>query len=122
MPIIDIQLILPAGVGLAPELAKELADKLGHVLNVKAGQLWLRLQALPSSNCAQNAPLANDTGLPVFVTVLHAQPQEGDKRQAEAHAVAQVVANAMGRPRTQVHIEYAAPGAGRMGFGGNLVH
>lgn len=122
MPIVDIQLILPQGQGLPGDLAKTLADQLGQVLNAKPGELWLRLQALPSSHYAQNSGDPAQPELPVFVTVLHAHAKKGAELQAQAHALAQVVAGAIGRPRTQVHIEYAPPAAGRMAFGGQFVH
>jgi phenylpyruvate tautomerase PptA (4-oxalocrotonate tautomerase family) len=121
MPIIDIQVILPQGEHPPKDLAKALADDLGKVLSAAPGSLWLRLQVLPASSYAENSTDLKDASLPVFVTVLHAHPKQGDELQAEAHALAKQVAASIGRPRTQVHIEYAPPGAGRVAFGGTLV-
>ena len=122
MPIIDIQFVLPKGEHPPADLAKTLADELGKLLKAEPGTLWLRLQVLPASNYAENSHQQPEVGLPVFVTVLHAHSKEGKDLEAEAHALAQQVADSIGRPKTQVHIEYAPPGAGRVAFGGTLVH
>ena len=121
MPIIDVQFVLPHGEHPPEELARTLADELGKVLRAAPGTLWLRLQVLPASRYAENSSDSTTTGLPVFVTVLHAHPKEGRELEAEARALAKQVAAAIGRPHTQVHIEYAPPGAGRVAFGGTLV-
>jgi hypothetical protein len=44
MPIIDVQFVLPKSESLPEGLAQTLVDRLGHVLAVKPGSLWLRLQ------------------------------------------------------------------------------
>ncbi len=121
MPVIDIQIILAQGEQLRSDLAAELANKLGQVLNAAPGQLWLRLQTLPSSNYAENNDPASK-GLPVFVTVMHAQAKAAEAMQTEAVALAQAVSGVLARARTHVHIEYAPPGAGRVAFGGSLIH
>jgi hypothetical protein len=91
------------------------------VLDTQPGRLWLRLHALPGSNYAENgAPLA-PSELPIFVTVLHARRPEDDALRVQALALTQAVAAAVARAQTQVHVTYAASGAGRMAFGGNLV-
>ena len=77
MPVIDIQLILAHGEQLRSDLAAELANKLGQVLKAEPGRLWLRLQTLPSSNYAENTDVS-DQGLPVFVTVMHAQAKPAE--------------------------------------------
>lgn len=122
MPIIDIQIILAPGEKLRDDLAAALANQLGQVIQAEPGQLWLRLQTLPSANYAENGSPSSDTDLPVFVTVMHAQAPQGQALQAEAVALAQAVSGLLARKHTHVHIEYAPPGAGRVAFGGNLVH
>ena len=122
MPVVDIQFVLPAGRDLPEGTAAALAQALGQAMSAAPGTLWLRLHTLPASRYAENGPAAEDAELPVFVTMLQARPATGPALQAEATAVAQAVARTIGLPRTKVHIEYAPPGAGRVAFGGQLVH
>lgn len=121
MPIIDIQIVLNRDETLREGLAQDLVDRMGQVLGVKPGSLWLRLQTLPSSNYAENDAQLEPPALPIFLTVMHAQSPTGAALQAQATALAQAVAAAVGRPRTKVHVEYAPEGAGRIAVGGNLV-
>lgn len=121
MPIIDVQFVLPQGEHPPDDLAKTLAHELGRVLRATPGSLWLRLQVLPASRYAENSDPSAEPELPVFVTVLHAHPKQGQELEAEAQAIAKQVSESIGRPHTQVHVEYAAPAAGRVAFGGTLV-
>ena len=121
MPIIDVQFVLPKSESLPEGLAQTLVDRLGHVLAVKPGSLWLRIQVLPASQYAENESSTPEPDLPVFVTVMHAKSPKGKALESEAIAVAQAVAEAVAKRRTQVHVEYAPSGAGRIAFGGNLV-
>ena len=72
MPIIDIQFVLPKGQALPEGLAQDLVDRLGRVLSVQPGHLWLRLQVLPASNYAENESAVASHDLPIFVTVMRA--------------------------------------------------
>lgn len=121
MPIIDIQFVLTRTESLPEGLAQRLVDRLGPVLAVPPGRLWLRLQVLPASQYAENESPVPDAELPVFVTVMHATSPAGEALKAEAMAVAQAVADVVAKGRTQVHVEYAPSGAGRMAFGGTLL-
>jgi hypothetical protein len=121
MPIIDIQFVLPKTETLPEGLAQNLVDRLGKVLSVQPGHLWLRLQVLPASSYAENESSVAEHDLPIFVTVMHAKSPTGKALESEAIAVAQAVAEAVAKGRTQVHVEYAPSGAGRIAFGGNLV-
>jgi hypothetical protein len=121
MPIIDIQFVLPKGQALPEGLAQDLVDRLGRVLSVQPGHLWLRLQVLPASNYAENESAVASHDLPIFVTVMRAKSPEGKALESEAASVAEAVAEVVTRGRTQVHVEYAPSGAGRIAFGGSLV-
>lgn len=57
---------------------------------------------------------------PLFVTLLLAAPPEGEARAIQAARIASEMASAVGRDSSNVHIEYAAAGKGRMAFGGVL--
>jgi hypothetical protein len=122
MPIVDVQFVLPHGATLPEGAAKRLANAIGAALAVPDGGLWLRLQVVPANQFAENGDEVRSDELPVFLTVLHANPKEGAELQAEATALAKAVAETLAMPRTRVHIEYAPPGAGRVAFGGNLIH
>ena len=121
MPIIDVQFVLPRAETLPEGLAQDLVNRLGKVLSVQPGHLWLRLQVLPASNYAENESSVSDHDLPIFVTVMHAKSPTGKALESEAVTVAQAVAEVIAKDRTQIHVEYAPSGAGRIAFGGNLV-
>jgi hypothetical protein len=59
--------------------------------------------------------------LPVFVTVLKRQSSQGAELDREVAALANAIAQVIGRSISRVHIEYAPAAAGRLAFGGRLV-
>ena len=121
MPIVDILLVIPATQRIDPELSIKIADELGKVLDVTAGRLWVRLQTLPREQYAENNVVTHDGDLPVFVTILLANPPIGSQRETQAHTICHAVAKVIRHPPERVHVEYAPPGAGRIAFGGRLV-
>jgi phenylpyruvate tautomerase PptA (4-oxalocrotonate tautomerase family) len=122
MPIVDIEFVQADGLApVGPSLTQTLADAAGRVLGTSPGRTWVRLRSLALTNYAENeAPVAADAA-PVFVTVLHAHPPQGDALATEVAALTQAVATCLGRPPALVHVQYAPPGAGRQAFGGTLV-
>lgn len=116
MPIIDIHWA-GAPPASADDMAAALADAIGDALQQPPGRVWVRLHFV--HHAENGGPLAG--AQPVFVNVLHAQPPAGDALKAEITAITSAVAAASGRPRERVHLEYAAPGAGRIAFGGRFV-
>ena len=121
MPIVDVQLVVPGIECVPPSLAQAVADALGHLFASPAGHTWVRASALSASNYAENGSRVEQDGLPVFVTLLLAAPPEGDARVTQAALITTAVALAVGRDRSNIHLEYAAPGKGRIAFGGVLV-
>lgn len=121
MPVIDVQLVLPAAAPLPPGLAAALADAAAAVLKAPPGRLWLRLSVLPSDHYAENGVPVSDPPQPVFVTVLHAALPGADVLAAQARALSDAVAAALGCDVGLVHVEYAPPGRGRVAFGGRLL-
>ena len=121
MPIVDVTLVVADGDGLALQLARELADALGAALGCEPGRLWVRLHDLPAARYAENGAGLDAGELPVFVTLLHADPPQGEARTAEVRRVCETVARCTRRPPDRVHVEFAAPGRGRVAFGGELV-
>jgi phenylpyruvate tautomerase PptA (4-oxalocrotonate tautomerase family) len=121
MPIIDVQLVRATAEPVPADLAPALADVLAQVFGAGPGRAWVRLTTLPRTQYAENGGAYPFSELPVFVTVLHAEPPVGADRAAEASAVAQAVADCISCAPERVHVEYAPPGRGRMAFGGNLI-
>lgn len=116
MPIVDIHWA-GAPPTSADDMAAAIADAIGDALQQPPGRVWVRLHLI--HHAENGGPLAG--AQPVFVTLMHAHPPKGDALRAEIMAVTQAVAQVSGRPRERVHLEYTAPGAGRMAFGGRLV-
>lgn len=121
MPIVDIQFVCPQGMDALPVPAQTVADALGRVFGSVPGRTWVRVGILPGVAYAENETVLDESGLPVFVTVLHAHPAEGDAFANEIRAVTQAVAACSGRPEECVHVQYSPPAAGRQAFGGILV-
>jgi phenylpyruvate tautomerase PptA (4-oxalocrotonate tautomerase family) len=121
LPILDISVVLPPAQALAPEMASLLADGVGKSLGAAPGRVWVRLHRIASADYAENDAVLDDHALPVFVTILHARPPEGQARAREVAVLTDVVAAVLKRPHERVHVEYAGAGAGRIAFGGRLV-
>jgi phenylpyruvate tautomerase PptA (4-oxalocrotonate tautomerase family) len=121
MPIIDVEIVGDAEPATGSPSAATLADTLGGIFGTAPGRTWVRLRGLPPSAYAENGIEITAAGLPVFVTVLHARPPEGDARAAEVLAVTRAVADWARRDPQRVHVQYAPAAAGRQAFGGTLV-
>ena len=121
MPIVDIELVCATETEIATAKADLLADALGDVFGSPPGRTWVRLRFLGSAAYAENRSEPQESGLPVFVTVLHAHPPAGEALAAEVRAVTHAVANGLARPFERVHVQYAPAAAGRQAFGGDLV-
>ena len=117
MPIIDLEI-----VGDAPlPAAQPIADALGALLGTPPGRTWLRVRRLPADCYAENDGPVTGSDLPVFVTVLHADPPAGAARVAEMSALTAAIARALACDPACVHVQYAPAEAGRQAFGGRLV-
>ena len=121
MPIVDVEIVGDGEPATGSPSAAALADTLGGIFGTAPGRTWVRLRGLPPSAYAENGIEVSSAGLPVFVTVLHACPPEGDARAAEVLAVTRAVADWARRDPQRVHVQYAPAAAGRQAFGGTLV-
>jgi phenylpyruvate tautomerase PptA (4-oxalocrotonate tautomerase family) len=121
MPILDIEPVLDARQTVDATLAQRLADAAALVLGQAPGRVWVRLRPLPAAQYAENGAAVADDEWPTFVTVLHAQPPEGDARAQEAAVLTAAIARELGCAAQRVHVQYAAAAAGRQAFGGRLV-
>jgi hypothetical protein len=121
MPIVDVEIVSVAAESAPQPSVAVLASALGRVFGSPPGRTWVRLRALPVSCYAENdAPLSPEA-LPVFVTVLQANPPQGTDLQAQVVAVTQAVAAWLAVSQERVHVCYSPPAAGRQAFGGKLV-
>jgi len=121
MPIIDVELVTCPNGAVGAGLAQSLADAVGRTLSSPPGQTWVRLRVLPREHYAENGSLLEISDLPVFVTVLKRSIPAGSDLEAEVSALTNVIAAAVGRTTSSVHIEYAPAASGRLSFGGKLV-
>jgi phenylpyruvate tautomerase PptA (4-oxalocrotonate tautomerase family) len=122
MPILDIERVLPHGEEAAPPgLAAALADATGRVFGSAPGRTWVRLRVLSVSAYAENGMTPAADALPVFVTVLLAQPPKGDALAAQVRALTDAVAQTLHIEPKRVHVLVAPPGLGRQAFGGTLL-
>lgn len=121
MPILDIELIMGPNESCKHDLAQEIADMVGEVLDSPPGHTWVKLRLLQGSLYAENGSDHSELARPVFVTVLKARAPTRDEIKVEAERLSVSIAKATGRPKENVHILYLPEGVGRIAFGGKLV-
>lgn len=121
MPIVDVELVCASEAEFRSVSALAVAQALGKVLGSAPGHAWVRLRFLSNGCYAENDASLSEAKFPVFVTVLHARLPVEPALSAEAYALTQAVAKAVGRPYDRVHVQYAPAGVGRQAFGGRLV-
>lgn len=76
---------------------------------------------LGADEYTESQSLTDESVLPVFVAMLHANQPEGTSVLVEIASPTNAVAACLGKPGQCVHIEYAPAGAGRIAFGRRLV-
>jgi phenylpyruvate tautomerase PptA (4-oxalocrotonate tautomerase family) len=121
MPIVTVELVRETDAALEPTLAQAVADAVGRALDSPPGQTWVRLHTLGRNQYAENVRSVQAGELPVFVTVIKRHVPVSAELQTEVALLTHAVAQAIGRPATCVHVEYAPAGANRLAFGGKLV-
>jgi phenylpyruvate tautomerase PptA (4-oxalocrotonate tautomerase family) len=121
MPILDVEMVLEPDEAPRPELAGELADRVGEVFGAAPGTTWVKLRAIPAEHYAENRTGRPNDVYPVFVSVLKAKLSPLDERQREVTRLTEAVARVCRRAPENVHILYLPEGAGRMAFGGRIV-
>ena len=115
MPIVNIEIV--AGT-IDAKATQDLADGIGRAFGAEPGKLWLKVHELPGKHYAENDTAALH---PVFVTVTASAPPEGATLRARVTQIVDVVAKHTGRPRENIHVEFAPAARGRIAFGGKLV-
>ena len=121
MPIVDVELVCTSEAEVAAVSARRIADALGAIFGSSPGRTWVRLRRLPASAYAENGCDMSPDELPVFVSVLHAHPPQGDALAEQVRAVTAAVAECVRRAPEHVHVRNEPAAAGRQAFGGRLV-
>jgi phenylpyruvate tautomerase PptA (4-oxalocrotonate tautomerase family) len=119
MPIIKALLVVPEGEALPEGVATKIANAAAQVLDAAPGRVWVLVQHVSAGCYAENG--SSESPEPVFLEVLHADLPAPEQLATEAKALAHAVGTSIGRAPEAVHIEYAAPGRGRVAFGGRLL-
>lgn len=120
MPILDVEIVVGPEERLPDNLARQLADIAGEVLESRPGGTWVKLRTLPRNQYAENGELAKNVR-PVFVSLLMGEQPSKEIMKQQAEQLAEAFAQACKRPKENVHILYEASAAGRIAFGGELV-
>lgn len=117
MPIVSVEIVTEEPP--PTDLAGRLADALAQVFGGPPSRTWVRLRTLGHYAEGDGGPPPNV--LPVFVSVLMANPPPVASRETQAAAISAAVSAASKRPVENVHVLYEPPAAGRIAFGGELV-
>jgi hypothetical protein len=121
VPILDIEVVTTGDDPLDESLAAKIADAAGVVFESVAGRTWVRLRALPRGLYAENGGGPPDGTLPVFASVLLADPPQGEELRSQVHRLTLAIAKVCERTPENVHLFYEAGARGRVAFGGKLV-
>ena len=119
MPILDVEIVLGPDERLNPQLAAELADRVGELLDAAPGTVWVKVRAIRTEDYAENG-IADLEVFPVFVSILKGRQLRGSEREAEVATLTSAIAEVCGRPAANVHIVYEPDASGRIAFGGVL--
>lgn len=119
MPIVDIELVTSDPEAGRGQL-QALVDELGNLFGSEPGGTWVKVRSMDPAAYAENKPDANARHLPTFVNVLRHELPDAEKRRREMAGVAEIVARTLHLQRENVHVLYAPPAQGRIGFGGEL--
>jgi phenylpyruvate tautomerase PptA (4-oxalocrotonate tautomerase family) len=123
MPIIDIEVIEddPPRGHFPRAAVQALTDEVAAILGSGPSGTWVRIRYLPRGSYAENGGDVPGSVRPVFVTILLARLPAAAELRRHAERVALAVADALGRPRENVHVLFSPPAAGRIAFGGRLL-
>lgn len=116
MPIIDIELVSDESID--SQAVQGIADDLGPIFGAEPGRLWLRVRTLHVQHYAENQQRAP---LPVFVTVLLADPPDKEQLREQVAHITEAVSLRTRRHRENIHVVYEPSARGRIAFGGHLV-
>ena len=119
MPILELDWIGPIMDSSRRSLARRVADAAGAALGAEPRTVWVRVRFAAPDEYAENESPALDEH-PVIVRILSAEPPQGEALADESRRLTEAIAQACGRPTTNVHLIWEPPGRGRVSFGGTL--
>lgn len=119
MPILEIEIVGGLTIKHRKGLAQRLADGAAKIMSMPPGSTWVRLRRLDAADYAENGGLA-DPVLPVFVSLLRADPPTGEALDREVLEMSQMVGSLCERPVEQIHVRVEPAGRGRQAFGGKV--
>ena len=121
MPILDVEMVLPAGARAPRGMSAAIAEAAADVFHSAPGHTWVRLRELSEENYSESGGGPGPDVQPVFVHVLKAVVPSEAELESEVTALASAIARACNRAVENVHILYDQPAAGRIAFGGRLL-
>ena len=119
MPILNVE-IVGEEQDFAQNLAQQIADAAGEVLESRPQGTWVRLSYLSARNYAENTG-ADPTVTPVFVSVILSEVPETQVLRTRVSSLARAIASVLSANPENVHILIEPPAKGRIAFGGKLV-
>lgn len=120
MPILDVEIVVPAGESVSNYIVKEIAAAASEILGAEPSRTWVRARPLPAEQYAEGDGGPPDDIRPVFVTVLRAASPGPTLQRDQAEALAKAVADVCKRPIENVHVLFEPSAQGRIAFGGDL--
>ena len=121
MPILDVTVVPAADDRFPAGLAQLLADAAGQALHSPSGETWVRLHVLSQDRYAENSGPLSRADLPVFVVILAREMPQPAQLIVTTTLLTRAIAQTIGRPMSNVHIEFSPGALGRVSFGGNVV-
>lgn len=119
MPILTVEIVTRPDEYIRPELAQELADRIGEIFGSAPGTTWVKVYLIAQKNYAENITTSEDIS-PVFVSILKVKLPSPDILQVEVTKLTVAIAQICNRPEENIHIIYLPEGAGRVAFGGKV--
>ncbi len=104
LPILDVEIDLPAGQSVSNSVARGIAEAAGEILGVERSRTWVRMRPLPVDREAKGAEDHSAEAHPVFVTVWRLSSPGPRLLRDQAEALARAVADVCKRPVEDVHV------------------
>ena len=120
MPIVDVEIVLRPNETIRKDIARELADELGHIFHTQEGQTWVKVSELSADHYAENSEELEGV-YPIFISVIKSKLPTSEEMQEEVEEITGAVTQICGRSSENVHVIYQPEGRGRVAFGGKIV-
>jgi phenylpyruvate tautomerase PptA (4-oxalocrotonate tautomerase family) len=121
MPIFDVEIIVRQDEKLGNELASELANSIGEILDSPSGAVWVKVRGILQENYGENGTIASKGNYPVFVSILKWRLPKPSEMAIEVATLTLTIAQVCNRAVDNVHLLYEPEGLGRVAFGGKII-